>query len=205
MAIPKFKDQDIINAFAYINENGVPDKYQSTKYDLVKDGKNYPPKYVIAVADHLANGTDITTDLYNAVEAKSYLSNRGYKIVEKQENYTLIITAEKITSTDDEFTIDNLSLGDNYKPIDTYFKSISGDIIRRLYSKGERRNSNQTMPRIACQIYTKDIDALSVADKENFPICRYNPNSEIICGIYPSVEEYKNSILPVLMISISTL
>lgn len=56
----------------YIDEKGVPVHNQSTKYELiVEDGKKYPPKYVIAVADHLANGTDITTDNFNAVEAKS--------------------------------------------------------------------------------------------------------------------------------------
>jgi hypothetical protein len=70
MAIPKFKEQDIIDALKYIDENGVPFHNQSTKYELVsEDGKKYPPKYVVAVADHIANGTDISTEGFNAVEA----------------------------------------------------------------------------------------------------------------------------------------
>lgn len=32
---------------------------------------------------------------------------------------------------------------------------------------------------------------MTVEDKENFPICKYNPSSEMICGIYSSVEEFK--------------
>lgn len=69
MAIPKIKLKDIMDALKYIDENGVPFHNQSTKYELVTEsGRKYPPKYVIAVADHLANGTDISVDGFNAVE-----------------------------------------------------------------------------------------------------------------------------------------
>ena len=147
MAIPKIKKQDIIDALKYIDENGVPFHNQSTKYELVtEDGKRYPPKYVVAVADHIANGTDISTEGFNAVEAKSYLEGQDFTIETKQqEKFELSITAESVESTDERFTMDNLSLGDNYKPLDVYFKKANGDVIKRSYSKGERRNSNQTM------------------------------------------------------------
>lgn len=39
---------------------------------------------------------------------------------DKNIEYTLIITKDKITSTDIRFTMENLNLGDNYKPIDVY-------------------------------------------------------------------------------------
>ncbi len=87
--------------------------------------------------------------------------------------------------------MDNLSAGDNFKPLDAYFVSADGNITRRNYAKGERRNSNQTLPRIAFQIYQKQISALSAEEKETFPICKYKRDSEPICGIFPSVEEYK--------------
>ena len=58
MAIPKLKKQDVIDALKFIDENGVPEHNTSVKYVLVsEDGKRYPPKYVVAVADHLASGT----------------------------------------------------------------------------------------------------------------------------------------------------
>ncbi|MDG0803846.1 hypothetical protein, partial [Pectobacterium polaris] len=66
-----------------------------------------------------------------------------------------------------------------------------GEVIKRTYSKGERRNSNQTMPRIACQVFEKQIASLSVEGRESFPVCKYNPSSETICGIYTSVEEFR--------------
>ena len=193
MAIPKLKKQNIIDALKFIDEKGVPDHNASVKYALVSgDGKKYPPKYVVAVADYLANGTDISTTGFNAVEAKNYLEGQGFTIETKQqEKFELTVTAESVESTDECFTMDNLSLGDNYKPLDAYFQRANGDIIRRAYNKGERRNTNQTLPRIACQVFEKQLATLSVEDKENFPVCKYNPDSDVIRGIYTSVDEFK--------------
>ncbi len=198
MAIPKVTEQNIIEALKYIDETGVPAQNQSTKYELVTDdGKKYPPKYVIAVAAYIATGSKLTKDVqiiphgYNAQAAKSYLQARGFSIVSKQEKYELVISSENVTSTDDRFTMDNLSLGDNYKPLGACFKRANGEEITREYGKGERRNSNQTLPRIACQLYEKQLSSLSVEDKENFPVCKYNPSSEMIRGIYPSIESFK--------------
>ncbi len=71
----------------------------------------------------------------------------------KQVKFELTITADYVTSTDERFTMNNISLGDNYKPLNAYFQKADGEIVNRKYSKGERRNSNQTMPRIACQVF----------------------------------------------------
>ncbi|MEF2837526.1 MAG: AAA family ATPase [Oscillospiraceae bacterium] len=140
----------------------------------------------------MANGVDISTDGYNAIDAKSYLENQGFTIETKQqEKFELFITAENVVSTDERFTMNNLSLGDGYKPLDVCFKKATGEVMKRSYSKGERRNSNQTLPRLACQIFEKKISALSVEEKECFPVCKYNPDSEMISGIFASVDEYK--------------
>ena len=193
MAIPKLKKQDVIDALKFIDENGVPEHNTSVKYVLVsEDGKKYPPKYVVAVADHLANSTDISTESFNSVDAKNYLESLGFSSETKQqEKFELTITAESVESTDERFTMNNLSLGDNYKPLDACFKRANGDVIKRAYSKGERRNSNQTLPRIACQVFEKQLAALSVEDKENFPVCKYSPDSDVIRGIYASVDDFK--------------
>jgi hypothetical protein len=192
MSIPKITEQDIIDALKYIDENGVPFHNQSTKYELVTgNGKKYPPKYVIAVADHLANGAEIITDGFHGTEARNYLQELGFHIETRQEKFELTITSDSIISTDERFTMDNLDLGDNYKPLDTYFKKANGEITKRSYRKGERRNTNQTLPRLAFQIYEKQISSLSVEDKENFPICKYAPTSDLICGIYTSVDEFR--------------
>ena len=191
MAIPKLKRQDILNALKFIDENGVPEQNVSTKYVLVsEDGNKYPPKYVVAVAGQ-ASGVDISTEDFNSIEAKNYLSHLGFTIEAKQKKYVLTITAESVVSTDERFTMDDLSSGENYKPLDVYFKKTNGDIVKRSYNKGERKNSNLTLPRLACQIFERQLADLSVEAKECFPVCKYGRNRELICGIYTSVEEFK--------------
>ena len=58
----------------------------------------------------------------NNISKQSILDENG----KKQEKYELIITANDVTSSDDRFTMNNLALGDNYKPLDVYFKKNSG-------------------------------------------------------------------------------
>ena len=195
MAIPKVSEQNIIDALKYIDENGVPDRNRSSQYILITDdGKQYPPKYVIAVANHIGNGGEISTEGYNAVEAKNYFKTRGYAVEERQEKYELIITANEVISSDERFTLDNLSLGDGYKPLEAYYKKSDGNIIQRKYNRGERRNSNQTLPRLACQIFENQIAALSDYDKEKFPICKYTLSEEPRCGIFATVDEFRKHI-----------
>ena len=191
MAIPKLTEESINEALKYIDEHGVPWHNESTVYVLVADGKKYPPKYVIAVANHMANGKEISTQGYNAVEAKSYLESRGYTIEMKQEKYELTITADFVVSTDERFTMDNLGLGGNYKPIDAYFMKGGEEIIRRNRNKGELKISNKTLPRVACQIFEKQLASLSDEDKKNFPICQYTPDSDVIRGIFATDAEFK--------------
>ena len=108
-----------------------------------------------------------------------------------QEKFQLVISADGVTSTDKRFTMDNLSLGDNYKPLGAIFRNANGEEIKRKLNKGERRVSCQTLPRIACQIFEKELASLSVEEKEAFPICRYAPNTELIRGIYSGVDEFQ--------------
>ncbi len=192
MAIPSFDKKYLAEAIKYIDENGVPERNLSTKYELVlENGNKYPPKYVIAVAHHLSSGSKIDITTFNAVEAKGYFESRGYTIESKQQKFELIITADNVISTDESFAMDNLGAGNNFKPLDASFVSADGNVIKRKYGKGERRNSNQTLPRIAFQVYEKQITALPIDEKEKFPVCRYTFDEETICGIFPSVEEYR--------------
>lgn len=126
------------------------------------------------------------------MEKASFLEGQGFTVEAKQqEKFELTITAESIVSTDARFTMDNLNLGDNYIPLGAYFQKANGDIVKRSYSKGEKRISNQTLPRLACQVFEKQLAALSVEEKENFPVCRYTPNSGMFRGIFTSVDEYQ--------------
>lgn len=192
MAIPKLNYQDIVKALTYIDVNGVPSNHQSMRYELIgEDGKKYPPKYVIAVANHLANGGEISTATFHGTEARVFLQQQGFRVDVKPQTYQLTITAEGITSTDEEFSMEELGLGDYYRPLEVYFQRADGRRITRKRKKAEQRNSNMTLPRLACQVFEKQLQALSMEEKQNFPICQYKPTHMMICGIYPSVDEFK--------------
>ena len=91
MAVPKVDGQFIAEAIKYIDENGVPWHNTSTKYELVwENGKTYPPKYVIAVANHLQNGAEIDVSGYNAVEAKTILLQRDMRFRLSRQNTRLL-------------------------------------------------------------------------------------------------------------------
>ncbi len=196
MGIPtNITEDSILDAIQFIDKHGVPDQNKSSKYDLVSSsGNRYPPKYIIAIANHLVNKSLIETDTFHSAEARDFLKELNFKIETKQVKYELVITANNISSSDERFTLDNIGLGDSFKPLDAYYMTSSGEIIKRNYYKGERRNSNQTMPRLACQIFEQSIASLSVESKESFPVCQYTLNSTIISGIYSSVDEFRSHI-----------
>jgi len=109
-----------------------------------------------------------------------------------QEKYELTITADNIISTDTRFNIDNLNLGDNYEPIDAYYVTSDNKKIYRQRNKGEMRISNQTLPRLAFQIFEERINDLSDLEKKEFPVCKYSPKQSLICGIFPNKEAYRD-------------
>lgn len=113
------------------------------------------------------------------------------KETKRQEEFVLTISAESVVSTDERFTMTNLHLGDKYEPLDAYFKSSNGNIVNRARHKRENKISNQTMPRIAFQIFEKEISALSAEAKENFPVCQYTPEKVMYRGIFASEDEFK--------------
>ena len=110
------------------------------------------------------------------MEQQIITTNRLHEQENKvQEKYELRISANSIEASDARFSIDNLELGDMFTILDVYFKRSDGEIIRRKRNKGERKVSNQTMARIACQLFEDRLSKLSYEEKENFPVCKYSP------------------------------
>lgn len=109
-----------------------------------------------------------------------------------QKNYELVITKRDITSTDPLFDIDNLhderSKGCIF--VDAYFEKATGIKIRRSRQPKEQKKSNQVLPRLAFQVFEKNIAALSEEERKNFPTCKYDPNNKMRCGIFKSEEEF---------------
>ena len=67
-----------------IDRRGVPRQRRSHHYDLVLNGRKYPPKYVISLANRYATGVEYSFENFNAVEAKNYFENNGYIIIDRR-------------------------------------------------------------------------------------------------------------------------
>jgi 5-methylcytosine-specific restriction protein B len=48
-----------MEAVRLIAARGIPEVRHSTKYSLLLDGERYPPKYVVSVANAMANGEEL--------------------------------------------------------------------------------------------------------------------------------------------------
>ncbi|MGG0120532.1 HNH endonuclease [Bacillus paranthracis] len=81
MPIPKnITEEHILKAIDYIDVHGVPERRHSTKFDLLFNGKLYPPKYVIARANVYANGEELR-EFSGGREANSFLEKLDLKIL----------------------------------------------------------------------------------------------------------------------------
>ena len=183
MAIPKIEKHDIIEALKYIDENGVPSQNQSTKYDLViENGKKYPPKYVIAVARHLAIDDEIDTSDFNAVEAKNFLEGQGYIIETKQEKQETIAKMDQQKERVQEYQNPFSKMLINSKNLifhgapgtgKTYLaKEIAADII----SNGDIKNYSD----------------LSEEQKQQVEFVQFHPNydyTDFVEGLRPKVND----------------
>ena len=86
MGIPdSIKPEHIRKAIEEIRRKGVPSRRQSTGYDLIDDdGRRYPPKYVVSIANRYANGVELDSNEFSGgVETNNFLKNKGFMIVDK--------------------------------------------------------------------------------------------------------------------------
>jgi len=83
--IPKnITKSNVLQAISKIDREGVPDRRQSTKYLLYYRGCDYPPKYVVALANEYANGELLDSELFGGgIETNGFLEGMGFEIILK--------------------------------------------------------------------------------------------------------------------------
>ncbi len=98
--VPDNITKDHINAaLAEIDQNGVQNGAHSSTYDLIHNGKRYPPKLVISLANKFANGEELPRDTFYGGPA-----HPGFKLLEK-EGFEIVLKneEEKIENVKEEF------------------------------------------------------------------------------------------------------
>ena len=80
--IPKnITREHILKAMAEIDINGVPRHRHSTRYAVLHEGRAYPPKYVVSLANRYANGEELPAMQFNGgVETNGFLASHEFDI-----------------------------------------------------------------------------------------------------------------------------
>ncbi len=98
--IPKnIEKKDVLAALLQIDQRGVPKSKLSRIYFVRYNGKYYPPKYVISLANIMANGSDAPSVEYSGgAETNNFLVRLGFEIVPSQERIMLDPQIPKIVT-----------------------------------------------------------------------------------------------------------
>lgn len=76
--------QHIKRAISEISHKDIPIHRKEVHYALIEDDKVLPPKYVLSIANKFANGVELGSNEFNAIEAKKFLTKRGFRIMDKR-------------------------------------------------------------------------------------------------------------------------
>jgi len=80
--IPKnITRKTILEAIRMVDEDGIPKKRRSTKYNLAYENKLYPPKYLISLANKIISGEELNPEVFGGgAESNTYLAALGFEI-----------------------------------------------------------------------------------------------------------------------------
>jgi len=82
MIPPNITKEHIVKAIQEIEtlKVSIPPNRASDNYDVIYEGKRYPPKFVITLANKYANGSELSSNEFNAIEAKTLLPKLGFEV-----------------------------------------------------------------------------------------------------------------------------
>lgn len=184
MAIPKVKREDIIAALNYIDEKKVPRNNQSRKYELVtEDRKRYSIKYVIAVADHLANGTKISTKGFTTEDAKRYLKGQGFTIDSKNQNESQCVVNDNNGTSKEE----------HYRnPFSSMVIESKNVILRGAPGTGKTHLAKEIAADIVSGGTVKEYASLSDEQKQQIEFVQFHPSydyTDFVEGLRPQIKD----------------
>jgi len=132
MSIPNnISKEHLLKAIAKVDKDGIPKDGDSQFYDVVYEGKRYPPKILVSYANIFANGKELDRNSFSAgvgKESFKLLEREGFRIEKKSEVKKIIL-----------YDIHGSSAIENYKTLLTddkkYFYWDDGKF--KKYQEGE--------------------------------------------------------------------
>jgi len=70
-----------------IDQNGIPDGRAATKFDLVRAGRRYPPKYALGLAAKFATGSELDPSQFSGgAETNDFLTSLGFEVATRKSS-----------------------------------------------------------------------------------------------------------------------
>ena len=94
----EIKKEHILAAIKEIDEQGIRSGRHSSTYDVIHEGKSYPPKLVISIANRFATGEELDSSIFSGgmdTPAFQLLKKEGFEIVSKRNDIQDLIRKYK--------------------------------------------------------------------------------------------------------------
>jgi Cdc6-like AAA superfamily ATPase len=170
----KIKKEHILSAIAEIDKEGIRSGRQSSTYDLVYEGKIYPPKLVISIANRYAVGEELDSNIFAGglgTDAFKLLEGFGFDILVKEIRFY-----EDLLKFIDQSKTSELT-------VSSYMKSFSGLKVVVSFGKG-------VVAKIPWISFLKD--GMST-NNGIYPVYLYFKNENVIVLAY-GISEENNSL-----------
>ena len=122
--------EHIIKAIQEIDSNGIPPGRESRKFCLNFEGKQYPPKYVLSLANRFANDEELDpAEFSGGQETNNFLKRLGFDITETSLSGTFVIP---VSSQKRTFEVTQKGHDERYhqckNTVERMLKKIYGDV-----------------------------------------------------------------------------
>ncbi|MFT7158013.1 MAG: hypothetical protein ACI8Q1_003039, partial [Parvicella sp.] len=97
--------EDLLQAIDRIDKESIPTNAHSSTYDVIHEGKPYPPKLVVSWANAFANGEELDRNSFNGGKDTAcfkLLEREGFKIMDKEKKSYWFVGAAFSGGTDDQ-------------------------------------------------------------------------------------------------------
>lgn len=122
------KKEHIISAIQEIDNSGISNsRRNATEYALFYNDKEYPPKYIISIANKYANNEELSSNDFNSIQSRTFLTNLGFECIKKSDSlkneFAKWLLKNGATSYRDYYgnTIEEIEV--KLDEINTFFKS----------------------------------------------------------------------------------
>jgi 5-methylcytosine-specific restriction protein B len=79
--------EHIISAIQEIDNSGISNsRRNASEYALLYSGQEYPPKYVISIANKYANNEELSSNDFNSIQSRTFLTNLGFECIKKSDS-----------------------------------------------------------------------------------------------------------------------